>query len=520
MVVAALLADAPRTVVQVPCAGGGAVCGAALQAAIDEASAGATLVLDAGKIYEGRIVIRPKPGASAERRLTITTRGWTDKGRGWDGLVTPADKPRMAVLRGAARQNAVIYIPGGENAGHVSLFGLAFEAIPPAGQGDIIRVGAGDETSPATLPQNVTIRQVLIQGDRQFGQKRGIAANGQDLVVEQIWCEEVFIAGQDAQCIGAWNGGKRVRVRHAYLAAGAENLIVGGEPIASAEMQPEDWVIEDVILHKPLRWREDGRNRQVKNLLEFKQGRNITVRRVLAVNNWDAAQDGTGLLFNYTTSGRCPQCAGLEELLVEDLVMLNVGGGVSFQGYSWARNSHNDRKLRGVTLRNAYVQVTGSGRTILISNVLGRHDIRIERSTFITPRSAWLTGNYGRAWRDADTPGRGGPMAGLWILDNVFTTNGRYGITAPDGRHYGSDIAGFVAEDLQIAGNVLGDAPPGHLDNYNRHRAGGAPNVSASADRMRTRLTTDVCAEWAPGKGANCARLAPVFGLLERLPEP
>ena len=508
-------------VVHIPCAESGAACAQALQEAIDTAPAGTTLTLDPGKVYDGTIVIKPKIGASAEKRLTITTHGWRDKGPAWDGLVTPADKPRMAVLRGSARGIAAIDIRnGGDTAGHVALFGLAFEPNPPAGQGDVIRIGTGREASAANMARRVSIRQVLIQGDRTFGQKRGIAANGQDIDIAQVWCEEIFTPGQDAQCIGAWNGGKRVTVRYAYLAAGAESLMIGGAPIASAEMVPEDWVIEDVILHKPLRWKEDGRNRQVKNLLEFKHGRNITARRVLAVNNWRAAQDGMGVLITYTTNGPCRECGNLEKVLIEDFVMLNAGGGISFQGYAWQRNSHSDGKLQDITVRNAYIQLSAPGRPIQISNVLGRHDIRIERSTFITSSPAWLTGSYGRAWSDKESWGRGGAMEGLRLVDNVITSNGKYGITAPDGEHFGSGIDVFVGSDLQIAGNVIGDAPNTHLGHYNKHTDEGAPNVRASRERMVEKLTATACEEWMPGKGADCTRLQPVFALLRRLPEP
>ena len=513
--------DGPaRKEVHVPCESSGPACAEALQKAIDVAPAGTTLTLDAGKVYEGTIVIKPKIGATSEKRLTITTRGWADKGAGWDGLVTPADKPRMAVLRGSAREHTTMEIRNGETGGHVRLFGLAFEAIPPAGQGDLIHIGSGKETSAANMARDISIRQVLVQGSPEFGQKRGISANGQDIEISQLWCEEVFVAGQDSQCICAWNGGKRVTVRHSYLSAGSETLLVGGVPVASAEMIPEEWLIEDVILHKPLRWKEDGRNRQVKNLLEFRHGRNITARRVLAVNNWRAAQAGTGLLINYTTNGPCADCGGLEKVLIEDLVMLNVAGGMAFQGYAWQRNSHNAGKLRDVTVRNAYVHMSGPGRAIQISNVRDRHDLRIERSTFVNEGKAWVTGSFGRAWQDADTHGPGGPMEGLWILDNVITSNGTYGITAPDGEHYGRGLSTFVAADLQIAGNVIGDAAPAQLSNYNKFAQGAAPNVSASHGEMMSRLTATACSQWAEGKGADCSRLQPLFDLLRRLPEP
>lgn len=495
-------------------------CGRALQEAIDTAAADATITLDAGKVYETSLIVRPKQDALPDQRLTITTRGWADKGQGWRGLVTPADKPRMAVLRAARRENVVVDIQNGPRGGHVNLIGLAFEANAPSGQGDLIRIGSDEERSAGNLASQISIRQVLMQGDRGYGQKRGIAANGRDIDIQQVWCEEMFQAGQDAQCIAAWNGGQRVHVQYAYLAAGAENLLLGGARSTSAEVEPRDWVIEDVILHKPLRWREDRANRQVKNLLEFKRGVNITARRILAVNNWRAAQDGTALLVTYMTSGACPHCGGLENVLLEDVVVLNVDAGVFLQGYSWREESRNKRKLHGVTLRNVYMHLSTPGRAVLIANVLGRHDIRIERSTFLNQGTTFVAGSYGRAWVDETAPVRGGPIGGLWLIDNVFAANGTYGITAPDGSHFGKGIGTFVNEDLQIAGNVVGDAPAAHLENYNRYTNGGPPNVAAPGAWMTVKMSESSCSEWAPGKGADCARLRPIFALLSRLPEP
>ncbi len=510
----------PGATLHVACADSGAGCGRALQAAIDAAPAGTTITLDAGKVYAGSLVVKARPNGDGPRPITITTRGWTDKGAAWTGLVTPADKPRMAVLRGASRTSAALDIENGPGAGHVSLIGLAFEATPPAGQGEIIRIGSGSERDPDNLASHVSIRQVLLQGDREFGQKRGIAANGADIDISQVWCEEIFTPGQDSQCVIGWNGGKRVRIRHSYLAAASENIMIGGGTISAAAMQPDDWLIEDVILHKPLRWKEDGRNRQVKNLLEFKHGRNITARRVLAVNNWRAAQDGRGLLINYTTDGRCPACGNLENVLVEDFVMLNSDEGVSLQGHSWQPDSHSAGKLLDVTLRNLYVHLAIPGRVIEISNVLDRHNIRIERSTFINQGNTWIVGSYGRAWTDNDTIVDGGPMKGLFVIDNVFANNGEYGVTAPDGRHFGRGLGTFADEDLQIAGNVIGDAPDAHMSNYNRAVGKGEANVTVARDRLVGKLPVRVCGEWAAGKGADCSRLQPIFGWLERLPEP
>jgi hypothetical protein len=520
LVLLILQGNAGGLAIHVGCAASGADCGEALQQAIDTASPGATITLDPGRVYEGTITFKPKPGATADKRITITTRGWNVAREGWDGLVTPADKPRMAVLRGTSRATAAFDIRSGPASGYVTLVGIAFDATPPSGQGDIIRIGSGRDTDIADLPQHVVLRQVLIQGDREYGQKRGISANGRDITIDRIWCDEVFTPGQDSQCVGAWSGGHRVAIRHSYLAAGSENILIGGAPVSVPEMQPAEWTIEDVILHKPLRWKQDARNRAVKNLLEFKHGRQITVRRVLAVNNWRAAQSGRGLLIHYTTNGPCPACGNLEQILIEDFVMLNVDAGISFQGYSWQPDSRSDGHLRDVTLRNLYVQISGGGRLFEIASVRGRHDIRIERSTFLNHGTNWLMGDFGLVWSDDATRVDGGPVSGLSIVNNVIAANGEYGITAPQRHHYGQGIGSFVTTNLQLAGNVIGDAPGEHLSQYNKYSATGAQNVSVPRETLLERLSATECRQWRDGKGADCARLAPVFALMRRLPEP
>lgn len=509
----------PSPVVAVP-------CGESAQAGYDTAPAGGTVALEAGCTF-GPIIVRPKPGASADRRVTITTQGWQEAGPGWEGLeMLRARRTWLARLQAPSGGNVVVDVPNADDGagGYARLVGLELLPNRPAGAGTLIRIGSGSETDPTRMARHVEIRQVYMAGDPIFGQKRGIEANGADIDIAQVDCRELFIAGQDSQCVGAWNGGQRVTVRHSYLAAGAENLIIGGAPIASAGMLPSDWLIEDVIVHKPLRWQQDGRNRQVKNLLEFKYGRNLTVRRVLAVNTWRAAQDGTGLLLNATTNGRCPQCGNLENVLAEDLVMLNTNGGISFQGFSYDSRSFSDMQLRNVTVRHAYI-AHGTGRAIQIANVRGRHDIRIERSTFVNGGQQWIVAACGYAWADDETRVPGCPMQGLAMLDNVFRRNGKYGITTGSA-HYGTGIGTVVDADLELAGNVLGDDTVDgpriatQLATFNRYIGDGAANISVPQAEIDAALSRTGCSTIAPGKGADCTRLAPVFALRQYLPEP
>jgi hypothetical protein len=313
-----------------------------------------------------------------------------------------------------------------------------------------------------------------------------------------------------------------VTVRFNYLAAGAENLLIGGSPITVPEMNPHDWIIEDNIMHKPLRWRADGLNRQVKNLFELKNVRRATVRRNLMVNNWPAAQNGMGALITYATNGTCPACGGIEDVVFEDNVILNSFGGLAIQPYAYAADTFTTKKILRLTIRNNYVQTYGTGsiRSVQIQNVWDRHDIRLERNTFINANTTILQGGYGYVWKNDIAREPGGPMKGLWVIDNVWTQFGAYGITAPDGFHWGTGLSTFVNEDLQFSGNVIGDVPATHLTRLNTLKAAGADNVSMTSADIRAKLPVDACGEVVTGKGADCSRLYLVFALKAYLPEP
>lgn len=511
-------------------------CGEAIQPAYDAIVAGGTITLDPSADctsgYPETLTLGPKDGASAMNRVTITTQGWTDKGDEWAGLVTPADLPRMAVIRGTGSSGAVITVANGPGAGYVKLFGIAVRACPPTGNCDLVMVGTDTETDVANMASFVSLRQLLVLGDPVFGSRRGVRIEGRHITLTQSWCQDIFIAGQDTQCVASNRGGRFVDVGFNYLAAASENIMLGGAPIPNADLVPQDWNIHDVILHKPLRWFTEWNGgvspsirRQVKNLFELKHAKRVTAERILMVNNWPESQSGIAILLNYSTNGTCPACGGLEDVTLRDVVVLNSPGGISFQGYSYQAGSNNANKLLRATVENSYFVLTGtgSGRTVQVTNVSGRHDIEVRRSTFRNHTSTWLMGDFGWAWTfDGTAYARvpGGPVYGLRFVDNVFASNGPYGITAPAGSHYGSGFGEFALGDRQIEGNVFGGAPSSHIANYNWHAVADLANTSVPRADLLAALPIDTCGTWTANAGADCSRLAAVFALRQYLPEP
>lgn len=487
--------------------------GVSLQAAIDTAADGSTLLLAPGIDYQGSVVIT--------RPVTISTLGWTSKGTEHAGRVTPADRPRLGRIIPTPGAVAGIEIRPGTSG--VTVFGVAVAPCEPAGACDLIRIGSGSLTDPAQLPGPVTIRQVLLQGSQQYGGWRGIAANGRDLLIEQCWVEDIWNGTRDTQAIGAWRGGQSVTVRYNYLQSGGENLMVGGSPIPDPAFIPSDWTIKSNILHKPRRWRADEIDRDAKNLLEFKHIVGATVTENLLVGSFPPAQSGLAVLFNATTNGSCPACAGVVDVVFEDNVVLEATGGFSFQGFPWQTGSNSVGKLERVTVRNNYVALDGTGRLLQMANVSGRHDVRVERNTFINHGTTWFVGDFGWAWTfDGVTYTRvpGGPVQGVWMLDNIFAGGSTYGIDAPAGTRQGAGFGTFVSEDRQIAGNLFGSATATQIANYNGYVGSGLMNASVPRADLLAALPIDTCGTWSAEVGADCSLLAPVFALRQYLPEP
>jgi hypothetical protein len=497
-------------------------CGGSIVSAYNEALPGASVLLQPGCDYP-RASLSPRPDTDATHRITITTAGYASKGEGHQGRVTPADRPRMARIVSTTNE-AALEIKNGPNAGNISVVGVAFTSngsTTSTANSTVIRLGNGSETSLANVARHITFSEWLFEGNPAIGARRVIEANASDVLIEKGWCQEAFVSGQDNQCVAGWTGANDVTIRLNYLAAGAENIIIGGAPILAAELHPHNWVIEDNILHKPMRWQTDGVNRQVKNLFEIKFVTGVQVRRNLMVNNWVAAQNGIAVLISYATNGTCGPCGGIHDVVFEDNVVLNTVGGLSLGGYAYSDNTFTTEKLSNVVARNNYFETTGTGsnRTILVSNVFDRHDFRLDHNTFVNNASTDIVGSYGYVWKNTTAREPGGPMKGFWLTDNVFAQFGTYGITAPDAMHYGTGLSTFVNEDLQVSGNIFGGITASQLNTLNALKGAGDANQTALETDLRAALPVTSCGQYGI-KGADCSRLHLVFALRSYLPEP
>src|SRR5687767_14552814 len=156
--------------------------GGSLANAVAQAVPGDEIVLQAGGIYTGNLVLPEKGGV-------ITIRSAAELP---DRRIGPADRALLPILSSGTSM-APIRITGS----HWRLTGLAFRANAN-GEGNTIEIlgSAGD----------IVIDRVLIEGGSR-GQKRGIAMNGGGAVtVMRSHISNIWTPYAESQAIAAWDG--------------------------------------------------------------------------------------------------------------------------------------------------------------------------------------------------------------------------------------------------------------------------------------------------------------------------
>lgn len=322
-------------------AGSPSANGRQLQAAIDAATDGGIIELNARTSYEGPIILRAR---SSTRRLLIRTRGYG--GSGWPAAgfrVTPSHQNLMANI------TAPMDLSSGRNAyGAVHMEsgarGFTLEGLHISGTSDrfdrqnsgliFARALDNPEVNP---PGDLTIAHCLVRGHETYGAFNGIRVYGDNLIVKDCHVDRVFCAGADGQVLEIVAGRNHL-VQNCLLEGGAETVIIGGITLPRQNLQPQDIAIKWCTIRQPswvYRKSPDwiGRDFVVKNLFEVKGGRRITV-------------DGCDFVNYYS-----------EDQIHPWVITLRRGGS------TWM-------DIRDVTFRNCRMKGTGT-----VLNTLGHDDL-------------------------------------------------------------------------------------------------------------------------------------------------
>jgi hypothetical protein len=242
---------ATRTV----CASGCAYTG--LQAAIDAAAFGDTILLRAGQTFVGHYILRVKSGTGT---IIIRSDASDSLLPGSTTRLVPADRPGGRVARsllprlvgrgGTYHSMPLLQTEPGAH-GYVVRF-VEFDGAAQLGYETLIQLGT---STTATPPYDITLDRVYVHGDRYRGQKRGITMNGRRLAVLNSYVADIKAVDVDSQAILGYNGAGPFTILNNYLEASGENVMFGGADPAVTNLVPADIAIRQNHLFKPLSWR-------------------------------------------------------------------------------------------------------------------------------------------------------------------------------------------------------------------------------------------------------------------------
>jgi hypothetical protein len=411
-----------------------------LQAALTRARPGDIIELAEGAMFTGNFTLPRREGSGG----FITLRSALSGGGVAVGRVNLELAARFAKLRSTNGIPALRTAPGAHH------WRIEFIEIMGSGSGDVVTLGdgSGAQNVLADVPHDLVLDRVYVHGDPTQGVKRCIALNSASTTVSNSWISDCKAIGQDSQAIAGWNGPGPFSILNNYLEGAAENVLFGGADPAIPNLVPSDITIRGNLIAKPQAWRQQ--RWQIKNLLELKNARRVTIDHNILEYNWSAAQVGFAVLFTVRNQdGRCPWCQ-VEQVAFTDNIVRHSAAGVQILGFD---NLKPSQQTRSIQIRNnVFSDINpkawgGNGYAFLLLG--GPRDIVIDHNTLIQENAFGIV------------QVEGPPIPGFVFTNNV-ARHGSYGIIGAN-HAPGSDSIQTFFPGATISRNVLAE---GNGDRY------------------------------------------------------
>jgi len=425
--------------------------GGDLQSAVDHATCGDTIALQAGATFSALgltlpakacddqhwIIIRTStPDASLPAEATRMTPCYAGvaslPGRPAFSCSQPQRLLATITYLGAA-SGPIVFATG---ANHYRLIGLEITRV--AGNGNPVVALIAPEFGGST--DHIVLDRLYIHGTPRDETRRGVALSGstniavQDSYISDFHCN-VQGACVDSQALSGGTGSLAtgpIRVVDNFLEAAGENIIFGG---GKADQTPADIEIRFNHFFKPMFWMPGQPGFVspafiVKNHFELKNAQRVLFDSNLMEDSWGGfSQAGFSIVLtpkNQTISGQsvCPLCQ-VTDVTVRNVSISHVGGGFQIANVlddgGGAAMSGERYSIHDVIVDDIDdVKYSGHGVFAQVSTIPSPllKDVSIDHITAFPPHAMLNTG----APSGVQMPG--------FTLTNSILTSGEYAITS------------------------------------------------------------------------------------------
>jgi hypothetical protein len=409
--------------------------GGDLQAALDDAQPGDTLVLAAGATFDGPFTLPRKRGS-----------GWiVVRGSAADQLPQAGTRigPSHARLMPKLQADSGPVLKAAPGAHQYRLVGLEIRPARGVFITDVVQLGGDGGQTKANTPAHLAIDRCFIHGDPELGARRGVALNSSSTEIEGSHFADFKERGADSQAIAGWNGPGPFKIINNYLEAAGENVMFGGADPSVTGLVPSDIEIRGNHFAKPLSWKtagDESKSWSVKNLFELKNARRVVVEDNLFENNWVQSQSGFAVLFTVRNQeGKAPWSV-VEDVTFAHNVVRNSASGISILGRDDNWPSQRTRRIR--IENNLFENIGGSklgGGGVLLQLIGGASEVVFDHNT------AFHTDNVIMA--------EGPPHPGFVFSNNIVQHN-EYGIVGT-GTGSGLSTLATYFPGAKVTGNVI-----------------------------------------------------------------
>ncbi|MBX4189033.1 hypothetical protein KW785_00370 [Candidatus Parcubacteria bacterium] len=299
--------------------------GGNLQAALDTAQPGDTIVLQAGATYTGNFVLRNKSNPNNQWIVIKSNGALPPEGR----RVKPTDASQLAKIQTGQNYSWTLDTEAGAN--YYRLIGLEVTVAPTLTDvNQILSFGTAEGTIQNTLasvPHHLILDRSYVHGLDTLQNRKCIGLHSAWSAVVESYISKCENDGFDVQAITMGNGPGPYKINNNYLEASAENIAIGGFTPHITGLIPSDVEIRGNHIFKPLSWRAsdpsyDGIHRSIKNLVEFKSGVRVLIEGNVLENSWQQDQAGWGFALWSANSG-CSWCT-TSDITIRNNMLKNV----------------------------------------------------------------------------------------------------------------------------------------------------------------------------------------------------
>lgn len=211
------------------------------------------------------------------------------------------------------------------------------------------------------------LNRCRILGSPTLGGKRGIAANGGDMIIAHCYVADIRQPAQDTQAIGAWDmAAPGLIIDDCYLEAAGQSVMLGGADPLDASRSPMRVSLKNSTLTKNPAWFGQA---QIKCALELKNAIGVSVTNcVLEYGGISQGQGAYLIVATVRNQGGTAPYSAIKNVLIQGCTGGHAGGVMNLLG---ADNNQTSDVLDGLVLSDCtFVDIdplrwSGSGRLFM-----------------------------------------------------------------------------------------------------------------------------------------------------------